>query len=261
MDHAPQVLRPDWPAAPGVQALCTTRFGGVSCAPYDSLNLGLHVQDDVQAVMENRARLQALCGVRPVFLSQVHGTQKVFIDAHTPDGIEADACWTDQPGVACTIMVADCLPALFTDRAGRVVAAAHAGWRGLAAGILEATVQQVCVAADCAPDDVYVWFGPCIGPRAFEVGEDVLNAFGVSPAATVSKAASYFQPSGPPHKWWADLAGLARWRLTATGVRHISGNDSSDAWCTVTQSTRFFSYRRDGRSGRFAACIWLSPSR
>ena len=255
MSQPTLVLHPDWPAAPSVRALCTTREGGVSQPPYDSLNLGLHVQDDVQAVLQNRARLQGMCEAQPVFLSQVHGTQLVRIDADTPDGTEADACWTDQPGVACTIMVADCLPALFTDRAGRVVAAAHAGWRGLAAGILEVTAQQVAKAAGCPAEEVLVWLGPCIGPRAFEVGEDVLQAF--EPQAFTSPTSYFFKPTGQPHKWWADLAGLARGRLQQVGVRQISGNDSSDAWCTVTQSARFFSYRRDGQCGRMATLVWI----
>lgn len=245
------VLRPDWPAPSHVQALCTTRAGGVSQPPFDSLNLGLHVQDDKHAVMQNRALLAQTCGKRPVFLSQVHGTDVLHVDAHTPDGAQADACWTHAHDVACTIMVADCLPVLFTDRQGRSVAAAHAGWRGLAAGVLEATLAQVCRGTDCAPDDVLAWLGPCIGPHAFEVGKEVRQAFG--PA---SCPADLFLPTGKSAKWWANLAGLARWRLTQAGVHALYGNDSTPQWCTVTESSKFFSYRRDGRSGRFAACIW-----
>jgi YfiH family protein len=245
------VLRPDWPAPPNVQALCTTRHGGVSLPPYDSLNLGLHVQDDAQAVHRNRALLHEACGARPVFLSQVHGTQVLRVLADTPDGEQADACWSDQPNVACTIMVADCLPVLFTDARGRCVAAAHAGWRGLAGGVLESALQQVCQAAACQPSEVLTWLGPCIGPTAFEVGNDVHQAFG-----PVVARVPWFQSTGQTGKWWADLAGLARWRLTQAGVEAIHGNDSTSAWCTVTEASRFFSYRRDGRSGRFAACIW-----
>jgi YfiH family protein len=264
------VLRPHWPAPPSVQALCTLRAGGVSQPPYDSFNLGVHVQDDAHAVMQNRTRLQQLCDARPVFLTQVHGTDVVQLQADTPDGTQADACWTDQPNVACTIMVADCLPVLFTDPTGQVVAAAHAGWRGLAAGVLENTLAQVCQAAACSPHEVLAWLGPCIGPTAFEVGSDVLEAC-MQPFTGAHRDAvkARFQPKHPSlagfdlakvdeDKWLADLAGLARWRLAHAGVVSITGNDSTAAWCTVTHSERFFSYRRDGRTGRFAVCIWRS---
>ena len=254
------VLRPDWPASAQVQALCTTRAGGVSQAPFDSLNLGLHVQDNAQAVMHNRALLQQHCGARPVFLSQVHGTDVAHIDALTTDGLAADACWSDHVHLACTIMVADCLPVLFTDRRGQVVAAAHAGWRGLAAGVLENTLRTLCEAAHCDPSEVLAWLGPCIGPHAFEVGEDVLRAFDSSATLTATTSASetFFRPTGQAVKWWADLAALARWRLRLAGITQLYGNDSTETWCTVTQSQRFFSYRRDGRTGRFAVCIWRS---
>lgn len=255
-----QVLRPQWPAPSKVQALCTTRDGGVSPTPFASLNLGLHVQDDVLAVMQNRARLHQACGARPVFLTQVHGTDVLHVDGHTPDGAQADACWSDQPMVACTIMVADCLPVLFTDLQGRAVAAAHAGWRGLAAGVLENTLKAVMVAAHCEAQAVMAWLGPCIGPNVFEVGDDVREAFVKEASAQddSSVATAFFRPTGQLGKWWADLAALARWRLSRAGVSQMYGNDSTVAWCTVTQSAQFFSYRRDGRSGRFAACIWLN---
>ena len=251
--------RPEWPAPAGVGALCTTRQGGVSLPPYDSLNLGLHVQDDAAQVHANRLRLQTACSVRPVFLTQVHGINVRYIDVHTPDGIEADACWTDQAQVACTIMVADCLPVLFTDVQGRAVAAAHAGWRGLASGVLESTVQQLCAATACPPQDLLAWLGPCIGPQSFEVGEDVYQCFMQEAQAhdavqTLPEGA--FRTARVPGKWWADLAALARWRLQRAGVQALFGNDSTARWCTVSNSARFFSYRRDGRTGRFAACIW-----
>ena len=239
----------NWALPEGVQALCTTRRGGVSNAPFDGLNLGDHVGDDPRAVAQNRALLQAqLSGARPVFLTQVHGVDVAEVHASTPDGTRADACITQDVQVACTIMVADCLPALFTDDAGRVVAAAHAGWRGLAAGVLEQTVRAVCAQAGVAPERVRVWLGPCIGPDAFEVGNDVRDAF---------FAEGYFKPHPlRPHKWLADLAGLARFRLQALGVVAVAGNDSSQAWCTVSQQSRLFSYRRDSTTGRFAVCIW-----
>ena len=239
-------LVPDWPAPAGVRAICTTRTGGVSPGALGGLNLGGHVGDEPANVAANRAQLQAAIGVRPVFLQQVHGIGVLPIDATTPDGAVADACTTLDAGVACTIMVADCLPVLFTDRDGGRVAAAHAGWRGLAAGVLERTAG---VFGDARP---MAWLGPCIGPNAFEVGDEVRAAF----VAQSAEAATCFRPAPAPGKWWADLPGLARQRLRAAGVEAVYGNDGSDAWCTVRNPLRFFSHRRDGVSGRFAAAIW-----
>ena len=250
-DLDPDWLVPDWPAPAGVRALCTTRAGGVSAGPYASLNLGDHVGDTPASVLANRERLARAIGVRPVYLKQVHGTAVSVLSSHTSDGTEADAACSAQPGVACTVMVADCLPVLFTDAHGRRVAAAHAGWRGLAGGVLTRTVQGF-------DDDrggraeLMAWLGPCIGPRAFEVGDEVKAAFEASDRA----AAAHFRPGAAPGKWWADLQALARVRLAALGVREVWGNDGSDAWCTVAQASRFFSYRRDGVSGRFAALVW-----
>lgn len=249
--HSPLLWPVDWSLPVGVHAVCTTRVGGVSQAPFDGFNLGDHVHDDPQAVAQNRTLLQAqLSGARPVFLTQVHGVDVAQLNAATPDGTTADACITQVPQVACTIMVADCLPLMLTDDAGRVVAAAHAGWRGLAAGVLEQTVHAVCEQAGVTPAQVRVWLGPCIGPEAFEVGDDVRDAFA---------AKAYFKPHpSHPHKWLADLAGLARQRLQALGVTSVAGNDSTPEWCTVLQRSRLFSYRRDGVTGRFAVCIWRS---
>lgn len=249
-----------WALPLGVQAVCTTRMGGVSQAPFDQLNLGDHVGDDPLAVAQNRAFLQTqLKGARPVFLKQVHGIDVAALHATTPDGVSADACVTQDAQVACTIMVADCLPLLFTDDAGRVVAAAHAGWRGLAAGVLEQTLRVLCAQARVVPAQVRVWLGPCIGPTAFEVGDDVRQAFTHTAAPTTAMAERYFSAHPlHPHKWLADLAGLARLRLQASGVTAVSGNDSSSEWCTVTQNSKLFSYRRDGVTGRFAVCIWRS---
>ena len=283
-------LVPDWPAPAGVQALCTTRAGGVSQGPYVSMNLGTHVGDDPQAVQTNRARLQAALGqstpgARPVFLSQVHGTGVAALTASTPDNTEADACVATDAGVVCTIMVADCLPVLLAHTSGAVVGAAHAGWRGLAGqsgvGVLESAMRALCERfqalslvnkAQAAIENVaneadgfeavargtLAWLGPCIGPQAFEVGPEVREAF----CAAGPQYSACFVPSPTQQgKWLADLAGLARLRLQAMGVTRIYGNDSSAAWCTVTQSARFFSHRRDtallGGSGRLAACIWL----
>ncbi len=253
---APLLWPMNWALPSGVQAVCTTRVGGVSQAPFDGFNLGDHVQDDPYAVAQNRALLQAqLGGARPVFLSQVHGAQVAQLSSVTPHGTKADACLTQELCVACTIMVADCLPLLFTDDAGQVVAAAHAGWRGLAAGVIEQTVHAMCDKAGVDPQQVRAWLGPCIGSDAFEVGEDVRVAFMAN--AHAAEVSQYFKPH-PTHsdKWLADLAGLARWRLQALGVRSMAGNDSTAEWCTVAQRSRLFSFRRDGVTGRFAVCIW-----
>jgi len=246
----PDRLVPDWPLPDGVRALCTTREGGVSTGACQSLNLGGHVGDDPASVRINRARLEEALGAHPVFLQQVHGTDVLALDGQTADGAPADACTTTERGVACTIMVADCLPVLFTDAAGRRVAAAHAGWRGLAAGVLEGTVASF--EAEGGAPMLMAWLGPCIGPDAFEVGDEVRAAF----MAGSTAASQCFRPAGHPGKWMADLAGLARQRLQAAGVTRLHGNDGSEAWCTVHNPLRFFSHRRDPASGRFAACIW-----
>ncbi len=284
MTHIPpDWLQPQWPAPAHVHALCTTRNGGNSQPPYARMNLGDHVGDDPQAVAANRGVLQAaLQSVTPqaraVFLQQVHGTQVAVLEPGTADGVVADACVSTQPSLACTIMVADCLPVLLTDRAGTVVAAAHAGWRGLAGqggvGALEAIFERFSAlrrvhkaqaaiknvanegVGACASQTL-AWLGPCIGPQAFEVGAEVQAAFCTHNPA----AAQHFQPHGAGGKYLADLAGLARQRLQALGIMQIYGNDSSPGWCTVAQGSRFFSHRRDsaalGGSGRMAACIWL----
>ena len=247
---------PDWPAPPGVRALCSTRAGGVSAGPFDSLNLGDHVGDDPAAVAANRAALADAMQARPVFLRQVHGTGVVELEPGTADGVEADACIATQTKLACAIMVADCLPVLFALGDGRAVAAAHAGWRGLAGpageGVLEAVCRRLWQATGAGPRETIAWLGPCIGPEAFEVGPEVKSAF----EARDPGAGALFQPHGPG-KWLADLAGLARRRLQALGLAGLHGNDSSEPWCTVMNPSRFFSHRRDrGRSGRFAAAVW-----
>lgn len=239
-------LQPDWPAPAGVRAVCTTRAGGVSQGAWRGLNLGDHVGDDPAHVAANRAQLRAAIGAQAVFLQQVHGADVLALQSGTPDGAVADACTTMQSGLACTMMVADCLPVLFTDPQGRRVAAAHAGWRGLAAGVLERSVDSF------EGDRPIAWLGPCIGPQAFEVGDEVRAAF----EAQSAEAAQCFRPTGAPGKWWADLPALARQRLRSAGVAAVYGNDGSEAWCTVRNPLRFFSHRRDGVSGRFAAAIW-----
>lgn len=242
-------LRPDWDA-PGVGALMTTRAGGVSEGPFASMNLRDGLGDDAAAVASNRAIWVRTLGGWPVLLNQVHGTRVVRLAAADgrPDAPmhEADASLTTEPGIACTVQVADCLPVLFA--APRGVAGAHAGWRGLAGGVLENTLAALCDAAECAPADVQAWLGPCIGPRRFEVGADVLAAFDADPSAAHLRFVRHV-----PGKWLADLAGLARDRLGAAGVTHVSGGQ----WCTVEEASRFFSFRRDRVTGRMVAAIWL----
>lgn len=256
----PDWLVPQWPAPINVHAVCTTRTGGVSAGPYDSMNLGDHVGDQSASVAANRASLQASTGAQLVFLSQVHGTKVVDLHPRVAHGTVADASFTSQPGLACTIMVADCLPVLFTNSSGTLVAAAHAGWRSLVGengqGVLEAVLKrfQDHALADQAPatPEVIAWLGPCIGPHAFEVGDEVRAAFGVADPA----AFDHFQAKGSG-KWLADLPGLARLRLQRLGVTEVFGNNGQPGWCTVSQPSRFFSYRRDGVTGRMAASIWL----
>ncbi|KAF1043353.1 peptidoglycan editing factor PgeF [Xylophilus sp.] len=254
-DHAhSDWIVPDWPAPRQVGALCTTRAGGASAAPYGSLNLGSHVGDAAGAVQANRERLGRSLGGRAVFLDQVHGADVVQIGPESLDGIQADAAVARAPGLACTVLVADCLPVLFARRDGSAVGAAHAGWRGLAGGVLEATVQSL------APDGgagLLAWLGPCIGPAAFEVGDDVRDAF----IAGDPVARTAFTALPQAGKWLCDLPRLARLRLARAGLRSLHGNDGSAGWCTVGNAQRFHSFRRDqralGGSGRLAACVWL----
>ncbi|HSQ73863.1 MAG TPA: peptidoglycan editing factor PgeF [Rubrivivax sp.] len=230
------------------------RAGGVSMGPWASLNLGGAVGDDPAAVAENRARFTAALGARPVWLRQVHGEQVVRL---RPDAVAsplppADAAWTSDPGLACAVLVADCLPVLLALRDGSAVAAAHAGWRGLAAGVLEATVQALCAGTGAGAGDIVAWLGPCIGPRQFEVGADVLQAFS-GPGNPAAAACFNFRPrlDGSP-RWLADLPRLARERLAAAGVSAVS----EAGRCTVEDASRYFSFRRDGVTGRHGAAIW-----
>ena len=258
-----------WPE--GVGATMSQRDGGVSRPPWNSLNLGDHVGDAPADVAENRRRWRGALPAQPVFLNQVHGWAVAPLDAHTPDGTVADACWTDHAGVACTVMVADCLPLLLSAADGTSVAAAHLGWRGLVGrdgqGVLEALCQHWPAVQDrAARRSTVVWLGPCIGPQAFEVGPEVRQAF----VAADPQSSVCFKPSGASgalgasatgsDRWLADLPALARRRLRALGFERCFGNDGSPDWCTVSQPQRFFSHRRDaarlGSTGRMAAAIW-----
>ncbi|HCT41537.1 MAG TPA: peptidoglycan editing factor PgeF [Moraxellaceae bacterium] len=250
-DNLPLLL-PDWPAPDNVHAAITTRAGGVSNAPWNSLNLGTHVGDDPLDVAENRHRLlRALQSVAPCdtpqWLNQVHGV--VVIQAEPDTNVrtslmpEADAVTTVAAGLPCVVMTADCLPVFFCDREGKRVAVAHAGWRGLCDGILEKTLQQFP-----EPAQVMAWLGPAIGPEKFEVGDEVRRAF-VAQDAEADKA---FVPSSQAGRWLADIYLLARQRLLKSGLMAIYGG----GLCTVSDPARFFSYRRDGQTGRMASVIW-----
>ncbi len=245
----PEWLAPEW-QVPGVGALMTTRGGGISAAPFDSLNLRSAVGDDPIAVAHNQRIVEQTMAATPVYLNQVHGRVAVRLtaaDTRSDAPVhDADASFTTEPGIACSAQVADCLPVLFAAPGGCAVGAAHAGWRGLAAGVLESTLHAVCEAAACDPREVKAWLGACIGPTQFEVGPEVLEAFAAAPGSP------RFEPR-TQGKWLADLAGLARDRLHAAGLSDVGGG----TWCTVSDPSRFFSYRRDRVTGRMAAFIWI----
>lgn len=243
------VITPQWAAPAGVHAAFSLRSGGASEAPWNSLNLGVHVGDDPAAVAENRRRLAATLALpsEPIWLDHVHGRDVIDVAApglptngHRP---RADASVTRTPGVVLAIQVADCLPVLFSSRDGRVIGAAHAGWRGLAAGVLEATVAAMAVPAG----QLVAWLGPSIGPAHFEVGDEVREAFLSSQSGVES--AFVLNPRG---RWQCDLPALARARLSALGLSQVDGG----GWCTAADPVRFFSHRRDQRTGRMAALIW-----
>jgi len=244
----PQWIIPDWPAPANVQALVTTRDGGDSTGPYASLNLGTRTDDDPVAIVANRTRLQGCLPQPPRWLAQVHGTSVVDVDtlSDLPDEVpQADASVARRPGTVCAILIADCLPILLTDRAGTCIGAAHAGWRGLAGGVIANTVARM----PAPPADLLAWIGPGIGPTAFEVGYDVLHAF----CKDAPERKSAFNPQRPG-KWLCDLPALARDALHRTGIKEVFGGDL----CTYSDPDRFYSYRRDGITGRMAALIWLS---
>jgi YfiH family protein len=243
----PDWIVPRWPAPAGVHALCTTRTGGVSTGPWKSLNLGLNSGDDASAVRKNRALLSACLPAEPYWLRQQHGVT-VFRHGRmggTPVQAEtaADAQVAGEPRQVCVVLSADCLPVLMCNRSGTRVAAAHAGWRGLAAGILENTVQ----ALKTPPDQLMAWLGPAIGPRVYEVGDEVRSAF----ISTDEAAAACFGKTCTG--WLLDMYAMARHRLNRSGVSDVSGGD----FCTYSEPERFFSYRRDGVTGRMASLVWL----
>lgn len=269
----PDWLIPQWPAPARVNAVCTTRAGGCSSGVFASMNLGDHVGDDAASVAANRAALAKALNAQPVFMQQVHSSTVVSLP-RSAGSLQADGAMTMQSGLACTVLVADCLPILLAHRSLPLVAAVHAGWRGLAgvpdaqgrySGVVEAALAAMAQAAGCSSaelsGELLAWLGPCIGPQAFEVGAEVRAAFMQADAS----AARYFV-AGAPGKYLADLPALAQARLGAIGPIDCYGNDGTAAWCTVNNSA-FFSHRRSSArrgafpgetGGRMAACIWLS---
>jgi YfiH family protein len=265
VEHGVAWLAPDWPAPAGVRAAFSLRQGGVSAAPWDSLNVGVHVGDAPSAVRENRRLLRAALALpsEPLWLDQVHGIEVVDADAVTAAGVAADAAVdaaprprgdavvTSRPGTVCGIQVADCLPALFASRNGRRIGAAHAGWRGLAAGVLEATMAALAVPAD----QLMVWLGPAIGVAHFEVGDEVRAAFQAQTARHAGDPAAAFRRNARG-RWDCDLYALARQRLVAAGVHSIWGGEQD----TFGQPERYFSHRRGAPTGRHVALLWLDKT-
>ncbi len=257
------LIEADWPAPDHVQAFCTERRGGVGFAPFDSFNLGHHVGDDPGSVLHNRQHLQTLLppGAQLQWLQQEHGSETLelsgaIVDAPYP---RADSVFTRDTNRACAVLTADCLPLLLCNRAGTTVAAAHAGWRGLSAGVLERLVERM----PCVPDELLAWMGPAIGPRAFEVGPEVRDAFmqgqddsSVNPDPNPNEVELCFVPSDRrPGHFYADLYQLARQRLRRLGIESVFGGGH----CTLSESERFFSHRRDGQTGRMASLILIKP--
>lgn len=249
-------IYPEWAAPKSIKAMVSTRSGGVSQRPFDSLNLGDHVGDQAVDVLQNRAIFTKTFPAEPIWLKQTHST---IVSTPQSRGslqriqINADASVSNIPGEVLVIMTADCLPVLFTNSSGTVIGAAHAGWRGLCAGVLENTVAELLnIADDKNPAELMAWFGPAIGPDAFEVGEDVVTAFTDSDFTIPVNA---FKPiPNKAGKFLADIYSLARARLEALGVKMVAGGQ----YCTVRDREQFFSYRRDGETGRFASAIWIS---
>ena len=249
-------IKPHWPAPATIHSLVTTRQGGVSSSPYDSLNLGDHVGDQPSQVIANRQILRNQLPTEPIWLKQTHGIEVSTPDSrshHASNPVVADAAVTNIPDEVLVIMSADCLPVLFSNADGTVIGAAHAGWRGLCDGILENTVSEILkLANQSSAKDLIAWMGPAIGPESFEVGEDVVGRFQDSGLHDLQK--SFLPIANKPGKYLADIYQLARDRLNKVGVNAIFGGDL----CTVMDDERFFSYRRDGVTGRFASLIWIS---
>ena len=258
MTNALNKIEPSWAVSQRIQAFCTTRQGGLSQPPFNSLNLGLNAGDDSTDVLQNRSILRSTLPAEPLWLKQIHGitvSTPVSRSALGEGPFEADASVTNIPNEVLAILTADCMPVLFTSKSGDVIGAAHAGWRGLSGGVLENTIDEmIALSPGLTTSDISAWMGPAIGPSAFEVGEDVLQAFAQQGQDILSKA---FTPIiGTPGKYWADLYLLARDRLRTLGIEQIDGG----GFCTANDPERFFSYRRDKVTGRFASLIWIAKS-
>ena len=258
MTNALNKIEPSWAVSQRIQAFCTTRQGGLSQSPFNSLNLGLNAGDDSTDVLQNRSILRSTLPAEPLWLKQIHGitvSTPVSRSALGEGPFEADASVTNIPNEVLAILTADCMPVLFTSKSGDVIGAAHAGWRGLSGGVLENTIDEMmALSPGLTTSDISAWMGPAIGPSAFEVGEDVLQAFAQQGQDILSKA---FTPIiGTPGKYWADLYLLARDRLRTLGIEQIDGG----GFCTANDPERFFSYRRDKVTGRFASLIWIAKS-
>lgn len=252
-----RLITPQWSAPSNVHSFVTTRFGGVSVAPFESLNLGDHVGDDLVSVANNRALVSSHLPSQPLWLAQTHSTRvstplsRQYFSAGS--SIDADASVTNQANEVLAIMTADCLPILFSGADGTVIGAAHAGWRGLCSGVIENTVLEMLqLSPGSSAKDLIAWLGPAIGPQSFEVGQDVVAAF--QDAGTANQSTAFKAIEGKSGKYLADIYQLARERLRVLGVNKISGGDR----CTVMEGEQFFSYRRDGKTGRFATFIWIS---
>lgn len=258
MINASSLILPGWKAPQSVKAFTTTRLGGLSSMPFDELNLGMNAGDDPHLVQQNRTLLRAFLPADPVWLKQVHGNHvstPSSRESSPQSPFEADAAVTKSPNEVLAILTADCMPVLFASKKGDVIGAAHAGWRGLSSGVLENTVREMrSLSPGLTAQEISVWMGPAIGPEVFEVGQDVLEAFAPQGDDVIQKA---FTPiKNTPGKYLANLYLLAKYRLHAMGIDSIDGGD----FCTYTDSERFFSYRRDGDTGRFASFIWISKS-
>jgi YfiH family protein len=253
MALADTFLQPKWPVSVRVKAFVTTRQGGISCKPYDSLNLATHVGDDEESVMHNRVILKSALGLpaEPLWLEQVHGTE--VIEQHCTTGCKADAAYSNMPGVVCTVMTADCLPVFLADRQGNEVAVAHAGWKGLLQGVIEASLKKFRT----APEEIFAWLGPAIGPDNFEVGSEVRQAFMDAAGKHIWELEAvenaFQRTAGDAEKYLADIYELAKIRLNRAGIKNVLGGE----FCTVENREMFYSYRRDGITGRMASLIWI----
>lgn len=256
MTNAPNRIEPNWAAPLSITAFCTTRTGGVSKPPFNTLNLGLNADDDPVDVLRNRAIIRSNLPAEPIWLKQIHGVTVSTPTSRNTLGIgpfESDAAITNIPNEVLAILTADCMPVLFSSKGGDVIGAAHAGWRGLAGGVLENTLKgMLTLSPGLSPKDVLVWLGPAIGPTAFEVGDDVLQVFAPQGQTIIRQA---FKPIAESSgKYMVDLYLLAQDRLRSFGIEHIDGG----GFCTYHDEERFFSYRRDKTTGRFASLIWIS---